>query len=112
MKPRFACCSLSQLGAIRFDRDLRSITTYLASQTAFGDAREKFVRLQQISTLLNLDSVSDVAVFPGIFILNITAGRGCRRILQQLRYHLETDLERGTQHCSPQILRISPHEEP
>jgi hypothetical protein len=30
---------------------------YLTSQTVFGDIREKFVRLQQISTLLNLDSV-------------------------------------------------------
>jgi len=48
-----------QLGAIRFDRDLRSITAYLSSQTAFGDAREKFVRLQQISTLLNLDTVRE-----------------------------------------------------
>jgi hypothetical protein len=47
-----------QLGAIRFDRDLRSVTTYLSSQTAYGDIREKFTRLQQISTLLNLDSVS------------------------------------------------------
>jgi hypothetical protein len=48
---------LSQLGAVRFDRDLRAVTTYLFSQTAFGDARDKFVRLQQISTLLNLDQV-------------------------------------------------------
>ena len=63
LKLPFARCQHSQLGAIRFDRDLRSITTYLASQTAFGDAREKFVRLQQISTLLNLDSVSDVPAF-------------------------------------------------
>ena len=47
----------SQLGAVRFDRDLRAVTTYLFSQTAFGDARDKFVRLQQISTLLNLDQV-------------------------------------------------------
>ena len=46
-----------QLGAVRFDRDLRAITTYLSSQTAFGDVREKFVRLQQIATLLNLDQV-------------------------------------------------------
>ena len=46
-----------QLGAIRFDRDLRAITTYLFAQTAFGDVREKFVRLQQISTLINLDTV-------------------------------------------------------
>lgn len=47
----------TELGAICFDRDLRSITTYLSSQTVFGDTREKFTRLQQISTLLNLDSV-------------------------------------------------------
>ncbi|KAG6811170.1 hypothetical protein H0H92_008654 [Tricholoma furcatifolium] len=53
----------TELGAIRFDRDLRSITAFLASQTAFGDAREKFVRLQQISTLLNLDSEEDVDDF-------------------------------------------------
>ncbi|KAK0197415.1 COG4 transport protein-domain-containing protein [Armillaria mellea] len=53
----------TELGAIRFDRDLRSITTYLSSQTAFGDAREKFVRLQQMSTLLNLDSEEDVDEF-------------------------------------------------
>jgi len=53
----------TELGAIRFDRDLRSITTYLGSQTAFGDARERFVRLQQISTLLNLDSEEDVDEF-------------------------------------------------
>ena len=43
---------------MRFDRDLRAITTYLSSQTAFGDVREKFLRLQQVATLLNLDSVS------------------------------------------------------
>ena len=42
---------------MRFDRDLRAIIAYLASQTTFGEIREKFVRLQQISTLLNLDSV-------------------------------------------------------
>jgi len=53
----------TELGAIRFDRDLRAITTYLSSQTAFGDAREKFLRLQQISTLLNLDSEEDIDEF-------------------------------------------------
>jgi hypothetical protein len=47
----------TELGAVRFDRDLRAIIAYLASQTTFGEIREKFVRLQQISTLLNLDSV-------------------------------------------------------
>ena len=46
-----------KLGAVRFDRDLRAIIAYLSSQTTFGDIREKFLRLQQISTLLNLDAV-------------------------------------------------------
>jgi len=53
----------SELGAIRFDHDLRSVTAYFSSQTAFGDVREKFTRLQQISTLLNLDSEEDVDEF-------------------------------------------------
>lgn len=50
--------TLPQLGAIRFDRDLRAVTAYLSSQTLFGDVRDKFTRLQQISTILNLDTVS------------------------------------------------------
>jgi len=52
-----------QLGAIRFDHDLRSVIAYFSSQTAFGDVREKFTRLQQISMLLNLDSEEDVDEF-------------------------------------------------
>lgn len=53
----------SELGAVLFDRDLRSIIAYLSSQTTFGDIREKFVRLQQISLLLNLDNGEDVEAF-------------------------------------------------
>ncbi|KAJ7098169.1 COG4 transport protein-domain-containing protein [Mycena belliarum] len=53
----------TELGAIRFDRDLRAIITYLSTQTAFGDAREKFLRLQQLSTILNLDNEEDVDEF-------------------------------------------------
>jgi len=52
-----------QLGAVRFDRDLRAVMAYLTSQTIFGDIREKFIRLQQISTLLNLDSVCNFIPF-------------------------------------------------
>ncbi|KAF7322767.1 Cog4 domain-containing protein [Mycena chlorophos] len=51
----------SELGAIRFDRDLRAITAYLTAE--FGDAREKFVRLQQFSTIVNLDTEEDVDEF-------------------------------------------------
>lgn len=46
---------------------MRSVLGYLSSQTAFGDAREKFQRLQQISTLLNLDIVRLHATCPGFF---------------------------------------------
>uniref|UniRef100_A0A8H7Y2D9 Conserved oligomeric Golgi complex subunit 4 n=1 Tax=Psilocybe cubensis TaxID=181762 RepID=A0A8H7Y2D9_PSICU len=53
----------TELGAVRFDRDLRAIIAYLSSQTTFGDIREKFLRLQQISTLLNLDADEDVDEF-------------------------------------------------
>ncbi|CDO69043.1 hypothetical protein BN946_scf184834.g50 [Trametes cinnabarina] len=53
----------SELGAIRFDHDVRAVVAYLSSQTVFGDIREKFVRLQQIATLLNLDSEEDVDEF-------------------------------------------------
>ncbi|KAI1788436.1 COG4-domain-containing protein [Ganoderma leucocontextum] len=53
----------SELGAIRFDHDLRAITAYLSSQTVFGDIREKFGRLQQITIILNLDSEEDVDEF-------------------------------------------------
>jgi conserved oligomeric Golgi complex subunit 4 len=42
---------------------LRAIVTHLSSQTAFGDVRDKFARLQQIAQLLNLDSEEDVADF-------------------------------------------------
>lgn len=53
----------NELGAVRFDRDLRAIVTHISSQTAFGDVRDKFARLQQISQLLNLDNEEDVADF-------------------------------------------------
>ena len=52
-----------QLGAIRFERDIRSIINYLSSQTNFGGAREKFVRLQQIATVLNMDADEDPEEF-------------------------------------------------
>ncbi|KAF9533336.1 COG4 transport protein-domain-containing protein [Crepidotus variabilis] len=53
----------TELGGVRFDRDLRAITAYLTSQSTFGDVRDKFQRLQQISTLLNLDADEDVDEF-------------------------------------------------
>ncbi|GAA5858483.1 hypothetical protein JCM8547_007326 [Rhodosporidiobolus lusitaniae] len=48
----------TELGALRLDRDIRSILSFLSSQASFasGSLRESFSRLQQIATLLTLDS--------------------------------------------------------
>ncbi|GAA6000376.1 hypothetical protein JCM10207_007985 [Rhodosporidiobolus poonsookiae] len=48
----------TELGALRLDRDIRTILSFLSSQASFasGSLRESFSRLQQIATLLTLDS--------------------------------------------------------
>lgn len=50
----------TELGALRFDRDLRNITQHLSNQTQYGVAalRDSFSRLQQIAMLLSVESVS------------------------------------------------------
>ncbi|WVQ77082.1 hypothetical protein IAR50_006765 [Cryptococcus sp. DSM 104548] len=53
----------TELGAIRYERDVRSIVNYLSSLTSFGGAREKFTRLHQIGTILNLDAEEDPEEF-------------------------------------------------
>ncbi|WVR05978.1 hypothetical protein IAU60_003006 [Kwoniella sp. DSM 27419] len=53
----------TELGAIRFERDVRAVANYLSSQTSFGGARDKFTRLQQIATVLNLDADEDPEEF-------------------------------------------------
>ncbi|GAA5976610.1 hypothetical protein JCM10908_005566 [Rhodotorula pacifica] len=51
----------SELGALRLDRDIRSILSHLISQAPYasGSLRESFSRLQQIATLLTLDSLEE-----------------------------------------------------
>nr|XP_018267044.1 uncharacterized protein I303_01027 [Kwoniella dejecticola CBS 10117]OBR89202.1 hypothetical protein I303_01027 [Kwoniella dejecticola CBS 10117] len=53
----------TELGAIRFERDVRAIANYLSAQTSFGGSRDKFTRLQQIATVLNLDADEDPEEF-------------------------------------------------
>ncbi len=52
----------TELGALKFDKDLRAIIAYLSSQTTttVGAIREKFTRQQQISYVLNLDGEEEV----------------------------------------------------
>lgn len=51
----------NELGAMRFDRDLRLVTSYLSNQTDFGISliNESFARLRQISMLLGLNEVEE-----------------------------------------------------
>ncbi|KAK4683669.1 conserved oligomeric Golgi complex subunit 4, partial [Tremellales sp. Uapishka_1] len=53
----------TELGAIRYDHDVRAVANYLSSQTSFGGAREKLTRLQQIATVLNIDADEDPEEF-------------------------------------------------
>lgn len=51
----------TELGALRFDKDLRGVTGHLAGQTPLGTGtmRDAFARLQQMATLLNLDETEE-----------------------------------------------------
>lgn len=60
--------------------------------------REKFVRLQQMSTLLNLDNVGteyDYCCLCGLQYTKYIGGR-CGRILQWFRYCVEAERTGGT----------------
>ncbi|KAJ9474790.1 Conserved oligomeric Golgi complex subunit 4 [Pseudozyma hubeiensis] len=48
----------TELGALKFDKDLRAIMAFLDSQTTLP-VRDRFSRLQQISYVLNLDGEDD-----------------------------------------------------
>ncbi|BEI80430.1 hypothetical protein CcaverHIS002_0109590 [Cutaneotrichosporon cavernicola] len=51
--------AFTELGAIRYERDVRAVANYLSTQASYGGARDKFTRLQQIATVLNLDADED-----------------------------------------------------
>ena len=48
----------TELGALKFDKDIRAIMAFLESQTTLP-VRERFSRLQQMSYVLNLDGDDD-----------------------------------------------------
>ena len=48
--------SRSQLGGLQFDKEVRSLMTYLTNATSLP-IRDKFQRLTQIATLLSLEKV-------------------------------------------------------
>eukprot|EP01135_Chromosphaera_perkinsii_P010069 Nk52_evm5s2010 gene=Nk52_evmTU5s2010 len=64
-------------GCIQLDNDIRYIVTYLTTNSTFA-VREKFSRVSQICTILNLDKPSDIMDYwganAGSFSWKLTAG--------------------------------------
>ncbi|CAO3628643.1 unnamed protein product [Mucor fragilis] len=54
----------NQYGALRFDKDLRSVIHYLSTLTEWL-SRDRFTRLSQMSTLLNFEEPSEIYDFWG-----------------------------------------------
>uniref|UniRef100_T1J554 Conserved oligomeric Golgi complex subunit 4 n=1 Tax=Strigamia maritima TaxID=126957 RepID=T1J554_STRMM len=51
--------SFNRLGGLQFDRELRALLSYLTSATTWS-IRDKFARLSQMTTILNLDKVEEI----------------------------------------------------
>ncbi|KAG2176632.1 hypothetical protein INT44_007296 [Umbelopsis vinacea] len=54
----------NQLGALRFDKDLRSLTHYLSNLTDWS-TRDKMTRLNQTATVLNFETPSEIYEYWG-----------------------------------------------
>lgn len=50
------CTDTVQLGGVQFDRDIRGLVAFLSTATTWT-VRDKFARLSQIATVLNLEKV-------------------------------------------------------
>jgi len=56
--------SFSRLGGLQFDKEVRSLSSYLTSVTTWT-IRDKFARLVQTSSILNVESLQEVSEFCG-----------------------------------------------
>ncbi|XP_008303929.1 conserved oligomeric Golgi complex subunit 4 [Stegastes partitus] len=54
-------CSFSRLGGLQFDKELRSLVAYLTTVTTWT-IRDKFARLTQMATILNLERVTQIVL--------------------------------------------------
>ena len=52
------------LGGLQFDKELRSLTSFLTSVTTWS-IRDKFSRVSQIASILNVETVQEVTEFCG-----------------------------------------------
>ena len=55
---------MEQLGGLHFDKELRALVGYLTSVTTWT-IRDKFARLTQMATILNLDRVAEILDYWG-----------------------------------------------
>lgn len=53
----------NSLGAVRLDKDLRMISTFLNGKLKSGSARDKFSRLSQISLIVNLEAADEISEY-------------------------------------------------
>ncbi|MEE6500171.1 hypothetical protein FKM82_003693 [Ascaphus truei] len=56
--------TFSRLGGLQFDKELRSLVTYLTTVTTWT-IRDKFARLSQMATILNLERVTEILDYWG-----------------------------------------------
>lgn len=52
-------------GALRFDKDLRSVSGYLNALLPFGTTRDRFTKLTQIALIVNMESAAEIAEYYG-----------------------------------------------
>uniref|UniRef100_A0A3B3RD67 Conserved oligomeric Golgi complex subunit 4 n=1 Tax=Paramormyrops kingsleyae TaxID=1676925 RepID=A0A3B3RD67_9TELE len=57
-------CTFSRLGGLQFDKELRSLVAYLTTVTTWT-IRDKFARLTQMGTILNLERVTEILDYWG-----------------------------------------------
>jgi len=76
--------SFSRLGGLQFDREVRSLSSFLTSVTTWT-IRDKFSRLQQMAALLNMETISEMEEYSGT---NKLTPVEVRQIL-----HLRTDFK-------------------
>lgn len=56
--------ALLQLGGLVFDKEVRALVSYLTNTTSWS-IRDKFARLTQMATILNLERVNEILDYWG-----------------------------------------------
>jgi hypothetical protein len=60
----YLMCNSLQLGGLVFDKEVRVLVSYLTNTTSWS-IRDKFARLTQMATVLNLERVTEISDYWG-----------------------------------------------